>query len=177
MGTGPPQPHAPGVVMGQSFSLGRISGIQIRVNWSVLLIVALLAYGLAVGEFPAAAPRHPVAEYVAAALVTALAFIGSLLAHELAHSLVARRNGLKVEGITLWLLGGVSQLEGEVKDPGAEVRIAGAGPLVSLILGVAFILLAWLLHAAGVQGVVIAALSWLGGINILLAVFNVIPAA
>ena len=163
--------------MRQTFSLGRISGIRIGVNWSVLLIVALLAYGLAVGEFPAAAPRHPVAEYVIAALVTAVAFIGSLIAHELAHSLVARRNGLKVEGITLWLLGGVSQLEGEVKDPGAEVRIAGVGPLVSLILGVAFILLAWLLHAAGVQGVVIAALSWLGGINVLLAVFNVIPAA
>ena len=84
--------------MGQTFSLGRISGIRIGVNWSVLLIVALLAYGLAVGEFPAAAPRHPVAEYVVAALVTAVAFIGSLLAHELAHSLVARRNGLRGRG-------------------------------------------------------------------------------
>ena len=163
--------------MGQSFSLGRISGIQIRVNWSVLLIVALLAYGLAVGEFPAAAPRHPVAEYVAAAVVTAVAYIGSLLAHELAHSLVARRNGLQVEGITLWLLGGVSRLQGEVKDPGAEVRVAGVGPLVSLLLGGAFLLVAWLVHAAGVRGVVVAALTWLGGINVLLAVFNVIPAA
>src|SRR5215470_7688862 len=163
--------------MGQSFSLGRISGIRIGVNWSVLLIVALLVYGLAVGEFPAAAPRHPVAEYVVAALVTAVAFIGSLLAHELAHSLVARRNGLQVEGITLWLLGGVSQLQGEVADPGAEIRIAGVGPLVSLLLGGAFWLLAWLLHAAGVGGVVVAALAWLGGINVLLAVFNVIPAA
>jgi Zn-dependent protease len=163
--------------MGQTFSLGRISGIRIGVNWSVLLIVALLAYGLAVGEFPAAAPRHPVAEYVAAALVTAVAYIGSLLAHELAHSLVARRNGLEVEGITLWLLGGVSRLQGEVADPGAEIRVAGVGPLVSLVLGGALGLLAWLLHAAGVGGVVVAALAWLGGINILLAVFNVIPAA
>jgi Zn-dependent protease len=163
--------------MGQTFSLGRISGIRIGVNWSVLLIVALLAYGLAVGEFPAAAPRHPVAEYVAAALVTAVAYIGSLLAHELAHSLVARRNGLEVEGITLWLLGGVSRLQGEVADPGAEIRVAGVGPLVSLLLGGAFSLLAWLLHAAGVGGVAVAALAWLGGINVLLAVFNVIPAA
>ena len=121
--------------MGQTFSLGRISGIRVGVNWSVLLIVALLAYGLAVGEFPAAAPRHPVAEYVAAALVTAVAYIGSLLAHELAHSLVARRNGLEVEGITLWLLGGVSRLQGEVAGPGAEIRVAGVGPLVSLVLG------------------------------------------
>ena len=163
--------------MGQTFSLGRISGIRIGVNWSVLLIVALLAYGLAAGEFPAAAPRHPVAEYVAAALVTAVAYIGSLLAHELAHSLVARRNGLEVEGITLWLLGGVSRLQGEVASPGAEIRVAGVGPLVSLILGGAFWLVAWLLHAAGVEGVVVAALAWLGGINLLLAVFNVIPAA
>jgi Zn-dependent protease/CBS domain-containing protein len=163
--------------MGQTFSLGRIAGIRVGVNWSVLLIVALLAYGLAAGEFPAIAPRHPVAEYVVAAVLTALAYIGSLLAHELAHSLVARRNGIQVEGITLWLLGGVSRLQGEAPDPGAEIRIAGVGPLVSLLLGGAFLLLAWLVHAAGAGGVLVAALAWLGGINLLLAVFNVIPAA
>ncbi len=163
--------------MGQTFSLGRISGIRIGVNWSVLVIVALLAYGLAAGQFPATAPGRPVAEYVVAAVVTAVAYLGSLLAHELAHSLVARRNGLQVEGITLWLLGGVSRLQGEVPDPGAEVRVAGVGPLVSLVLGGAFLLVAWLLHGLGVAGVVVAALAWLGGINIVLAVFNVIPAA
>jgi Zn-dependent protease/CBS domain-containing protein len=163
--------------MGQTFSLGRISGIRIGVNWSVLLIVALLAYGLAAGQFPAEAPRRPVAEYVAAAVVTAVAYIGSLLAHELAHSLVARRNGVEVQDITLWLLGGVSRLQGEFPNPGAEIRVAGAGPLMSLLLGGAFSLLAWLAHAAGAGGVVVAALAWLGGINILLAVFNVIPAA
>ena len=84
--------------MGQSFSLGRIAGIRIGVNWSVLLIVALLAYGLAAGQFPADVPRRPEAEYVVAAIVTAVAYIASLLAHELAHSLVARRNGIEVEG-------------------------------------------------------------------------------
>jgi Zn-dependent protease/CBS domain-containing protein len=163
--------------MRETFSLGRISGIRIGVNWSVLVIVVLLAYGLAAGEFPAAAPHRPAAEYVVAALVTAAAFFGSLLAHELAHSLVARRNGVKVEGITLWLLGGVSRLQGEVASPAAEVRVAGVGPLVSLLLGGLFVLLAWLVDAAGVRGVVVAALAWLGGINVLLAVFNVIPAA
>ena len=90
---------------------------------------------------------------------------------------MARRNGLAVEGITLWLLGGVSRLQGEVPDPGAEVRVAGVGPLVSLLLGGVFLLVAWLLHGPGVRGVVVAALAWLGGINIVLAVFNVIPAA
>jgi Zn-dependent protease/predicted transcriptional regulator len=163
--------------MRQSFSLGKISGIQIGVNWSVLLIVALLAYGLAAGQFPATAPGLPEWQYVIAAIVTAVAYMASLLAHELAHSLVARRNGLEVTGITLWLLGGVSQLQGEVPDPAAEVRIAGVGPLTSLVLGVIFSFLAVLLHETGVTGVVVAALGWLGGINVLLAVFNVIPAA
>jgi Zn-dependent protease/CBS domain-containing protein len=163
--------------MGQSFSLGRIAGIRIGVNWSVLLIVALLAYGLAAGQFPADVPRRPEAEYVVAAIVTAVAYIASLLAHELAHSLVARRNGVQVEGITLWLLGGVSRLQGELPSPGAEVRVAGVGPLTSLVLGGVFTLVAWLLHGSGVGGLVVAALAWLGGINILLAVFNVIPAA
>jgi Zn-dependent protease len=118
----------------QTFSLGRISGIRIGVNWSVLVIVALLAYGLAAGQFPAEVPRHPEAEYIVAGVVTAVAYMASLLAHELAHSLVARRNGIKVEDITLWLLGGVSQLEGEFPDPGAELRVAGAGPASSLVL-------------------------------------------
>ena len=163
--------------MRETFSLGRISGIRIGVNWSVLVIVALLAYGLAAGQFPAEAPHRPVAEYIVAAIITAVAYIASLLAHELAHSLVARRNGVKVEGITLWLLGGVSRLQGEFPDPGAELRVAGAGPLTSLVLGGAFWLLAWGLHALGMHGVVVAAVAWLGGINILLAVFNVIPAA
>jgi len=163
--------------MRETFSLGRISGIRIGVNWSVLLIVALLAYGLAAGQFPAEAPHRPAAEYVVAAIITAVAYIASLLAHELAHSLVARRNGVKVEGITLWLLGGVSRLQGEFPDPGAELRVAGAGPLTSLVLGGAFWLAAWGLHALGVRGVVVAAVAWLGGINLLLAVFNVIPAA
>jgi CBS domain-containing protein len=148
--------------MRESFSLGRISGIRIGVNWSVLVIVALLAYGLAVGQLPAAAPRRPEVQYAVAAVITAAAYIASLLAHELAHSLVARRNRLEVEGITLWLLGGVSRLQGEIPDPGAEIRVAGVGPLVSLILGGVFLILAWLVHASGVQGVVVAALAWLG---------------
>jgi Zn-dependent protease len=163
--------------MGSTFSLGRISGIRIGVNWSVLLIVVLLAYGLAVGQLPAAAPRRPAAEYAIAAVLTAVAYLGSLLAHELGHSLVARRNGLGVEGITLWFLGGVSELRGEVSGPAAEVRVSGVGPLVSLVLGGVFSLVAWVLQMSAAPGVLVAALAWLGGINLLLAVFNVIPAA
>ena len=76
--------------------------------------------------------------YVVAGGVTAAVFLLSLLAHEISHAIVARRNELQVEGITLWLLGGVARLNGEAPTPGAEFRIAAVGPFVSLVLGGVF---------------------------------------
>ncbi|MGH3328977.1 MAG: site-2 protease family protein [Streptomycetales bacterium] len=163
--------------MGDSFTLGRIGGVKVGVNWSVLVIFALIAYGLSAGRFPDAYPGYGTASYLAAGLATAAVFFGSLLAHELAHAIAARRNGLEVEGITLWLFGGVARLGGEARDPGAELRIAGVGPLVSVLLGAGFLLLAWLLDIVGYQGLVVGGVAWLGAINLALAVFNVIPAA
>jgi Zn-dependent protease/predicted transcriptional regulator len=104
-------------------------------------------------------------------------FFISLLAHELAHAIVARRNGIEVEGITLWLFGGVARLLGEARDPGADLRVAGVGPLVSLILGAAFYLLAFVSAGLGLEGLPLGVLTWLGIINVVLAVFNLVPAA
>jgi Zn-dependent protease/CBS domain-containing protein len=163
--------------MGASFYLGRIAGIRVGVHWSVLAVFALIAWGLATARFPAAYPDSSPAARMTAALVTAIVFFASLLAHELSHALVARRHGQDVEDITLWLFGGVARLSGEARDPVAELRIAGVGPLVSLVLGVLFLLGAGLLAAAGYGGLVLASFAWLGGINVLLALFNVIPAA
>lgn len=163
--------------MGASFYLGRIAGIRIGVNWSVLVIFALIAWGLAAARFPTSYPQYGTLAHVTAALATAVVFFLSLLAHEISHALVARRNGLHVEDITLWLFGGVARLSGEARNPGAELRIAGVGPLVSMVLGVAFLLVAVLVMASGYQGLALAGLAWLGGINLVLAVFNVIPAA
>jgi Zn-dependent protease/predicted transcriptional regulator len=163
--------------MRASFQLGRIAGIRIGVNWSVLVIFALIAWGLATSRFPAAYPQYGNGAYVAAAVLTAVVFFVSLLAHELSHALVARRNGLRVEDITLWLFGGVARLSGEARSPGAELRVAGVGPLVSLLLGVVFLAVAALLRAGGHDGLALAGLAWLGGINLALAVFNIIPAA
>ncbi|HWR49232.1 MAG TPA: site-2 protease family protein [Pseudonocardiaceae bacterium] len=163
--------------MGAGFPLGRIAGIRIAVNWSVLVIFALITWVLASSRFPALYPQYGTGAYVAAAVLTAVAFFASLLAHEMSHALVARRNGLRVEGITLWLFGGVTRLSGEARNPGAELRIAGVGPLVSLLLGVVFLVVAHLLAASGYDGLVLAGFLWLGLINIALAVFNVIPAA
>lgn len=163
--------------MNETFRLGRIAGVRVGVNWSVLVIFALIVYGLAAVQFPHLYPDYVGGAYILAGVLTALVFVASLLAHELAHAIVARRNGLTVEGITLWLFGGVARLSGEAPDPGAELRIAGVGPLVSLLLGILFGVAALLIALAGAGGLVLAALAWLAGINIVLAIFNVIPAA
>jgi Zn-dependent protease/CBS domain-containing protein len=162
--------------------LGSVRGIRIEANWSVALIFALIAFGLATLQFPSVNPRQSALTYAIAAILTAVAFFASLLAHELAHSLVARRYGLRVEKITLWVLGGVSQLSGEVPSPGSEVWIAGVGPLTSLVLGGIFIGAAVLFAGTGparasVPGVFETALAYLGITNVALAAFNVIPAA
>ena len=167
---------------GAAVRLGSVRGIHIEANWSVALIFVLIAFGLATLQFPSVNPHQSALTYAIAAILTAVAFFASLLAHELAHSLVARRFGLRVEKITLWVLGGVSRLSGEVPSPRAEVWIAGVGPLTSLVLGGIFIGAAVGFAGTGparasVPGVFETALAYLGITNVALAAFNVIPAA
>ncbi|MFE2499509.1 site-2 protease family protein [Streptomyces scopuliridis] len=163
--------------MRATFTLGRIAGVRVGVHWSVLVIFGLIALGLAQGRFPQTHPGHTPLLYWGAALATAVVFFASLLAHELAHAIVARRNGVQVDDIVLWLLGGVARLRSEASTPAAELRVAGIGPLVSLVLGVFFGLCAWLLRLGSAPGLLVEATAWLAGINVLLAVFNAIPAA
>ncbi|WP_326609241.1 site-2 protease family protein [Streptomyces scopuliridis] len=163
--------------MRATFTLGRIAGVRIGVHWSVLVIFVLIAFSLAQGRFPQTYPGHTPLLYWGAALATAVVFFASLLAHELAHAIVARRNGVQVDDIVLWLLGGVARLRSEASTPAAELRVAGVGPLVSLLLGVFFGLCAWLLRLGSAPGLLVEATAWLAGINVLLAVFNAIPAA
>ncbi|WP_338894905.1 site-2 protease family protein [Streptomyces sp. TG1A-60] len=160
-----------------TFSLGRVAGIRVGVHWSVLVIFGVILVGLAEGGFREAHPDRPVWQYWAASAVTAAVFLLSLLAHELSHALVARRNGVSVDGITLWLLGGLARLRNEAATPGAELRIAGVGPLVSLVLGGLFAVAAGLLAGLSDAGLAVGALAWLAAINILLAIFNALPAA
>lgn len=163
--------------MRATFKLGRIAGVRVGVHWSVLFIVALIALGLSQGRLPRAHPGEPPAVYWSVGVVTAVVFLALLLAHELAHAVVARRNGVEVDDIVLWLLGGVARLRTEAPTPLAELRIAAAGPLTSLALGVGFALIAWLGGLAGAPGLVVEALAWLAVINVLLALFNAVPAA
>lgn len=163
--------------MREHIRLGHVAGVSVGINWSVLAIFLLITFGLAAGRFPAAFPGLDQTAYLVAGLVAGVVFFLSLLAHEVSHAIVAQRNGLEVEGITLWLFGGVARLQGEARDPGAELRIAGVGPLVSLVLSGVFFLVVAILRAAGASGLVVDVFAWLGMINLVLAVFNLVPAA
>jgi Zn-dependent protease len=156
-----------------NISLGRIFGIEIGINWSWLVVVALIVWTLASGIFPETNPGLSDGTYVTLAIVAAVLFFASLLLHELGHAIQARRDGMEIEGITLWLFGGVARFKGNFPSAGAEFRIAIAGPLVSLVLGVLFSLGA--LAVSGVEEVDAVA-AWLGYINLTLLVFNLLPA-
>ncbi|MFI6738806.1 site-2 protease family protein [Nonomuraea sp. NPDC050451] len=160
--------------MRSSIPLGRIGGVRVGLNISVLVIVAILVFGLSFGRFPAVFPGYPPAAYVLAGLVAAVLFMASLLAHELAHALVARHEGIEVSRITLWLLGGVAELRGEPRSPGADLKIAVVGPATSLLAGVVFGAVALLVSGAALAG---GMFTYLAGVNVLLAVFNLVPAA
>jgi Zn-dependent protease/predicted transcriptional regulator len=159
--------------MNPSISLGRIAGIRIGINWSWLVVFALIAWSLESSVFPDQNPRLSHAAYVGMALVAAFLFFASLLLHELGHALQARREGMEIDGITLWLFGGVARFRGMFPSAGAELRIALAGPLVSLVLGGLFIGVAQIVRSpVEVQGVA----AWLGYINLILLAFNMLPA-
>ena len=162
--------------MHENLHLGAIGRTRVGVNWSVIVIVALIAVGLATGVFPAALPGLGSGGYWAAAFVTAVLFLASLLGHELSHAFVARRRGIIVDGIVLWALGGVAKLKGDAPDARSELRIAIAGPLASVAFAAAFGLFAFVLSVLGASALVVTAFWWLAEMNVLLAVFNLLPA-
>jgi Zn-dependent protease/CBS domain-containing protein len=159
--------------VGDSISLGRIAGIRIGINWSWLVVFALITWTLAAGVFPETNPGLSDGTYAGMAIAAAVLFFVSLLLHELGHAVQARRDGMEIEGITLWLFGGVAKFTTPFPNAGAELRIAIAGPLVSLVLGVLFVLIA---IPAGLPETVDGVAAWLGYTNLMLLGFNLLPA-
>jgi Zn-dependent protease len=162
--------------MEESVHLGKVAGIRIGANWSLLLIFWLIVWSLASGQLPHSAPGYSTTAYYTAALVAGALFFACLLAHELSHAVVARHRGIEVDGIVLWLLGGVSKLKGESETAEGEFKIAAAGPAMSLVLGLLFFGLSRLAGAGHSAGLLAGTLGWLGWINGILAVFNMVPA-
>jgi Zn-dependent protease len=165
------------VAMKQSLRLGRIAGIPVGVNWSVLVILVLIADIVARTVLPQADAGRSSGVYWAIAVPTAVLFLASLLAHEGAHAAIARRRGVGVRSITLWMLGGVAQLDGEPRNARADFAIAAAGPLTSLAIGVVLIAAAEAAAAFGSPAAIVTALAWTGAANAFLAVFNLLPGA
>ncbi|MFW5920265.1 MAG: M50 family metallopeptidase [Polyangiales bacterium] len=162
--------------------------MQIVADWSLLLIFALVAVNLAFGVLPSWHPDWSPAMTWGVSLGAAVLFFASILVHELSHAVVARLFDMRVRGITLFVFGGVAQIEGEPPSPKAEFMIAAVGPLTSIVLGIGATLAgialggdallageADALTALSQLGPVSTLLLWLGPINIMLGVFNLVP--
>lgn len=160
-------------MFGHSIKLFDLFGFEIRIDASWFLIAALIVWSLSSGYLPQTLPGLGQIAYVTLALVAMLGLFGSLILHEVAHSLVARRYGLGIGGITLFLFGGVAELTDEPKNAASEFWIAIAGPAMSLGLALVF----WL-AAASIPGpeLLTVLLGYLAAVNLMLALFNMLPA-
>lgn len=163
--------------MGREIPLGRIAGVKVSMDLTVLLLAAFYTVALATNRFPIENPGHADSTYWIAGVGGALLFFISLLAHEMGHALVARDEGVGVRGISLWMLGGVAKLESSPTTARSEFRIAVVGPLASLACGIVLLCGAYVLPDTGIAGLVGNLFALLGRINLLLAAFNLIPAA
>ncbi|WP_406424710.1 site-2 protease family protein [Streptomyces sp. NBC_00873] len=160
-----------------SIRIGSVRGLELRAHWSVPLIMLLFAYGLGSRTLPAYAPGLASVVYAVAGVIGALLLLVSLVVHEVAHALTARRSAIPVRDITLWALGGITRMQ-RPATARAALAVAVSGPLASLVLGGAALGAAAGAGAgAGGWRIPAVVLGWLGGTNLLLGVFNLLPAA
>ena len=158
------------------WSLCRLFGIPVRIDFSWFFLAVLVTWSLARGFFPELYPALPEAIYWSMGILGALGLFASILLHEVSHALVARRFGLQIEGITLFIFGGVAEMAEEPKSARGEFFMAIAGPLASGFLAVFFFMLARLLEALTLPTSLTGVIAYLALINGILAIFNLIPA-
>src|SRR5215813_9713842 len=165
------------VQMKAQIKLFKIFGIQIGLHYSWLLIAVLIVFSLA-GQFGATNPAWSPSVIWGLAIITAICFFASIIIHELSHAAVAKARGLPVRSITLFALGGVAQIEKEPSDARTEFWMGIAGPITSAIIGMvclgAALFLGWS-PLSNQQSPLAAMLGWLGAINLMLAIFNMVP--
>ena len=162
--------------MNGSVDIGKIFGVPLRLHWSAPVLVALLGYGLGRYTLPLWAPGYSRASYALAALLGAVLLLAALLVHEATHAGLARRAGIAVEDVTLWALGGVTRM-GRAERPRTLLLVSVGGPVASLLSGGVALGLGVAAHALHGPDLVVALLGWLCWANLLLGVFNLLPAA
>lgn len=155
--------------------MGSIFGFEIRIDFSWFIIFFLILWSFSAAIFPAQFPGQPTEVYLAMGTVGTFLFFASLLAHELAHSLVARTKGIPIEGITLFIFGGMARMRLEAENPRDEFQIAAVGPLSSLAIAGLFAAIWRLGGSVGWNPAITVTAGYLGFLNALLAVFNLMP--
>jgi Zn-dependent protease len=162
--------------MGTTLRLGRVAGIEVRLHWSLAIAFALIVWTLAGQALPDVVPDQPALAYWLVSIAAVVLFYFSLLSHEMGHALIARRLRVTVDGITLWIFGGVARLRSDVADAGTEARIAVAGPVVSLALAIVFGGATFALDTWNGPPLVEGGCLWLAASNVVLLFFNLLPA-
>ncbi len=160
--------------MNHSLKIGRIFGIDLEVHFSWVIVFVFFSYTLS-KQFGQLEPGFSTLEYWAAGMITTILIFMSVLVHELSHSLTALREGISIRKITLFIFGGVAQMEHEPQSSNSELKIASAGPLASFILALIFGSVYYFLFLVS-EGMVVLALGTLAIVNIMMAIFNLIPA-
>jgi Zn-dependent protease/CBS domain-containing protein len=163
-------------MFGKSIHLFTIFGFKVGIDFTWFFLAVLVAWSLAVGLFPAYYKGYSTGTYWWMGAAGAAGLFLSIVFHEFWHSIVARRYGLPMKGITLFIFGGVAEMEEEPANPKTELLMAIAGPISSVVLGIFFLLVAWGGITANWPGPVWGVLQYLGWLNLVLAVFNMIPA-
>lgn len=163
-------------MFGKKFRIFTLLGFEVNIDASWLIIAVLIVWSLAVGYFPYQTPGLSRAVYWWMAVAGAVGLFASIIVHEFSHSLVARREGIPMKGITLFIFGGVAEMDAEPPTAGAEFRMAIAGPVMSVLVGI----LCYGVYLTGAQWswpiAILAIFSYLAFINIVLAIFNMLPA-
>ncbi|MCM2314085.1 MAG: site-2 protease family protein [Thermoanaerobaculia bacterium] len=163
-------------MLGRTITLFRLFGFAVRADATWIFIVVLIAWSLSVKVFPSMHPGLSADTYLAMGLAGTLALFLSIVLHEFAHAMVARRFGIPIKGITLFIFGGVAEMHEEPKSPRTELLMAAAGPAASLLISAIFLVLAYGGVWLGWSAQVVSVFQYLFWVNALLFAFNLVPA-
>ncbi len=159
----------------KEIDLFKVSGVQIAIDFSWIIIFFLVLWSLSAGYFPELHPGYPRTEYWMVGLAATLLFFASIIIHELSHAMVANQLGQPIDRISLFIFGGMAHLGHEPTNPRDEIRIAAAGPLTSFVLGAIFLAIPHVLHLYGRYPMWASVFDYLGFINFALGLFNLLP--